>query len=87
MTALLTFTVDYLTKDARRGWTELAFPGDGPRGVADYVYFAAAVSTTFGTTDVNVVSRRLRRDVAMHGIVAFVFNTVIIVVALSLVTG
>lgn len=87
VTALLTFTVDYLMKDGRRGWGELAFAGDQERRVGDYVYFATAVSTTFGSSDVTVLSRRMRRDVTMHAIVAFVFNAVIIVVTLSLMTG
>lgn len=87
VTALLTFTVDYLAKDGRRGWQELTFPGGDERRVGDYLYFATSISTTFGTTDVLVPSRRLRRDVTAHAIVAFVFNTVIIVVTLSLVTS
>lgn len=40
------------------------------------------MSTTFGTTDVSVLGSRLRRDVAVHGIVSFFFNTVIVAVAI-----
>ncbi|MFK4599939.1 hypothetical protein RKD30_006606 [Streptomyces pristinaespiralis] len=41
-------------------------------------YFALSVRTTFGTTDVTVMSRELRRTVAANATIAFVFNTVIV---------
>lgn len=40
----------------------------------DYVYFAVSVRTTFGATDVAVVSRAVRRAVTANAIIAFVFN-------------
>lgn len=90
VTLLLSFTIDYLCTDARHGWTELDFPGSPSveeRTIADYVYFAAAVSTTFGTTDVEVVGGRTRRTVTVHSICAFVFNTIILALAISATTS
>lgn len=84
VTLLLTFVVSYVCLDARQGWGELDFPGDGERTTADYVYFAVTVSTTFGTSDVEVRTSRMRREVVAHSIVAFAFNTVIIALTLSL---
>ncbi len=50
---------------------------------SDYIYFAFAVMTTFGTTDVSVVSSELRRTVTAHAVIAFVFNTVIVATLVS----
>lgn len=87
LTVLVSFAVDYLCKDARRSWAELDFPGEGRQGFGDYLYFSTAVSTTFGTTDVTVLGSRLRRDIALHGIVSFFFNTVIVAVAITVFIG
>lgn len=40
--------------------------------------------TTFGTTDVNVLSREMRRTVTADAVIAFVFDTVTVA---SLVTA
>ncbi|MFB7382445.1 DUF1345 domain-containing protein [Kitasatospora purpeofusca] len=74
------FHADNLVEDERA----LEFPGsgtgtgDGAESAvwADYMYFAVSVMTTFGTTDVNVTSREMRRTVAANAVIAFVFNTV-----------
>ncbi|WP_328958750.1 DUF1345 domain-containing protein [Kitasatospora purpeofusca] len=72
------FHADNLVEDERA----LEFPssgtgtGSGSAVWADYMYFAVSVMTTFGTTDVNVTSREMRRTVAANAVIAFVFNTV-----------
>ncbi len=66
------FHADNLVEDERA----LDFPGGDPPLWADYVYFALSVMTTFGTTDVDVTSREMRRTVAANAAIAFVFNTV-----------
>ncbi|MGY0459176.1 DUF1345 domain-containing protein [Kitasatospora sp. cg17-2] len=74
------FHADNLVEDERA----LEFPGSGSGSGAgaesavwaDYMYFAVSVMTTFGTTDVNVTSREMRRTVAANAVIAFVFNTV-----------
>ncbi|MFF4049423.1 DUF1345 domain-containing protein [Streptomyces chartreusis] len=68
----VTFQADNLLENERG----LEFPGDQPAAWADYVYFALSVMTTFGTTDVSVISREMRRTVAANSAIAFVFNTV-----------
>ncbi|MEU8752769.1 DUF1345 domain-containing protein [Streptomyces chartreusis] len=68
----VTFQADNLLENERG----LEFPGDRPAAWADYVYFALSVMTTFGTTDVSVISREMRRTVAANSAIAFVFNTV-----------
>lgn len=78
-----TYAIDYTLKDlAHRG---LVFPGDAAEGFSDYLYFAVAVSTTFATSDVEVTSRRLRRTVIGHAIVAFAFNVVIVALVIAVI--
>ncbi|WP_342373195.1 DUF1345 domain-containing protein [Propioniciclava soli] len=71
-------------------WDDAPGPPLGARAAArrpvDYLYFAVAVSTTFGTTDVEVASRRMRRKVSLHGVLAFVFNTVVLAVAVGAIS-
>ncbi|MEU9861475.1 DUF1345 domain-containing protein [Streptomyces sp. NPDC047971] len=66
------FQADNLVEDE----TALDFPGEGRPLWIDYVYFALSVMTTFGTTDVDVTSREMRRTVTANSAIAFVFNTV-----------
>ncbi|MEU3841031.1 DUF1345 domain-containing protein [Streptomyces sp. NPDC028635] len=66
------FHADNLVEEGRA----LQFPGEATPAWADYVYFALSVMTTFGTTDVDVTSREMRRTVAANAVIAFVFNTV-----------
>ncbi|KOT39595.1 membrane protein [Streptomyces rimosus subsp. rimosus] len=68
----VTFQADNLVENEQA----LDFPGEDSPAWADYVYFALAAMTTFGTTDVNVTSRDMRRTVAANTVIAFVFNTV-----------
>jgi uncharacterized membrane protein len=67
-----------------RGVRRPDLPGDG-RAFSDYLYLAAAVSTSFGSTDVVVTSRAMRRTVTGHTVVAFAFNTIIITLAVGAV--
>ncbi|ROQ26930.1 putative membrane protein [Streptomyces sp. PanSC19] len=66
------FQADNLVEDGQA----LDFPGEEPPAWADHVYFAFSVMTTFGTTDVDVTSREMRRTVTANAAIAFVFNTV-----------
>lgn len=62
----------------------LDFPGTPEPGTLEFTYFAAAVGTTFGTTDVTVRRSDLRKAVLAHGLVAFVFNTAVLALTLTL---
>ncbi|MFI2238329.1 DUF1345 domain-containing protein [Streptomyces chrestomyceticus] len=75
---MASFAVAFHADDLLENQRGLEFPGAETVVWADYVYFALSVMTTFGTTDVNVTSREMRRTVAANAVVAFVFNTVIV---------
>lgn len=83
LTVALTYSVAYLCLDARSRHRMLAFPGEGERSWTDYLYFAIIVNTTFAGSDVAVLHPRMRRTVAVHGVVAFVFNTVVLAAVVS----
>lgn len=86
VTVAVSFTVAYLAEDLQSGGEALGFP-DGSRDVTrpltDYLYLAVAVSSTFGTTDVELRTTPVRRTATVHTLVAFVFNTVVLAVVVS----
>ncbi|BBG05298.1 MULTISPECIES: DUF1345 domain-containing protein [Pseudonocardia] len=84
---LVSFAVAFHADDIVEDRTALRFPGDAEPEWADYVYFAVSVMTTFGTTDVTVLSREMRRTVSANGVIAFVFNTVTIAATVSALTS
>lgn len=65
----------------------LGFSGSDPRTLSDYLYLALATQMTFGTTDTEVRSTRMRRLITGQAVLAFVFNTVIIAMIVSLLLG
>lgn len=85
----LNVLVTYATHYARVHVTDggLGFPGEPAEGMRDYIYFAASVMTTFASSDVEVRTRQLRWLVMGHGVLAFVFNSVIVAMFLSLLLG
>lgn len=88
LTVLISFTIAYLAEDLQSGGEALGFPDevrDVTRPLSDYLYLAVAVSSTFGTTDVDLYTSQVRRTAIVHGLVAFVFNTVVLAVVVSVI--
>jgi uncharacterized membrane protein len=67
------------------------FPDDhGQRrahGFVDFAYFALAIASTFGTTDVRILGHVVRRSVLLHEILSFWFNVGIIAAVVALVAS
>ncbi|GAA4938137.1 putative membrane protein [Actinomycetospora succinea] len=61
----------------------LDFPGRRTGDFADYRYFALAVATTFGATDVSITTPAMRRVVNLHTLLTFVYNSVIVALLAS----
>jgi uncharacterized membrane protein len=61
----------------------LEFPGRRTGDFADYRYFALAVATTFGATDVSITTPAMRRVVNLHTLLTFVYNSVIVALLAS----
>jgi uncharacterized membrane protein len=65
----------------------LAFPGEKRPDYWDFAYFAIVIGMTFQVSDVQVADRRLRRIVLAHGLLAFLFNVVIVAISVNIVAG
>ncbi|GAC1348042.1 MAG: DUF1345 domain-containing protein [Acetobacteraceae bacterium] len=62
----------------------LAFPGDLPPDYWDFLYFAMVLGMTFQVSDVEIESRKLRRLATVHGLIGFLFNTVIVALTVNI---
>ncbi|MFI8664345.1 DUF1345 domain-containing protein [Rhodococcus qingshengii] len=78
----VTFSADNVVEEGRG----MRFPETDEPQWADYVYFAVSVMTTFGTTDVEVTSRGVRKTVTANAILAFVFNAVTVATTVTILT-
>ena len=62
----------------------LEFPGDEPPDYWDFFYFALVLGMTFQVSDVQITSRNLRRLATAHGLLGFLFNTVILALSVNI---
>lgn len=65
----------------------LDFPGDRDPDYWDFLYFSVVIGMTFQVSDVQITSRRLRRVALIQGVVAFVFNMVILALSVNVIAG
>jgi uncharacterized membrane protein len=65
----------------------LAFPGEKNPDYWDFLYFSFVVGMTCQVSDVQVTGRVMRRLTLGHGIIAFLFNTVILALSINLLAG
>ena len=65
----------------------LAFPGEKNPDYWDFLYFSFVVGMTCQVSDVQVTGRLMRRLTLSHGIVAFLFNTVILALSINLLAS
>jgi uncharacterized membrane protein len=70
--------------DVDRG---LEFPGEKEPDYLDFLYFALVLGMTFQVSDVQITSRKLRRVAALHGLISFLFNTVIVAFTVNIAAG
>lgn len=62
----------------------LDFPGEKAPDYWDFFYFALVLGMTFQVSDVQITSRPLRRLAAAHGLLSFLFNTVILALSVNI---
>jgi uncharacterized membrane protein len=65
----------------------LQFPGETEPDYLDFMYFSLVLGMTFQVSDVQITSRKLRRVAALHGLVSFLFNTVIVAFTVNIAAG
>jgi uncharacterized membrane protein len=68
----------------RRG---LIFPGGEDPDFGDFFHFALVIGVAAQTADIQISAKPIRRIVTLHGVLAFVFNTVILALTINLAAG
>lgn len=74
----------YAPDDKGRDRGGLLFPGDTPPDYWDFIHFAIVIGVAAQTADIQITSRAQRRVATLHSLTAFVFNTVIVAMAVNL---
>jgi uncharacterized membrane protein len=65
----------------------LEFPGETQPDYLDFLYFSLVLGMTFQVSDVQITSRKLRRVATLHGLISFLFNTVIVALTVNIAAG
>jgi uncharacterized membrane protein len=65
----------------------LEFPGEKQPDYLDFAYFSIVLGMTFQVSDVQITSRKLRRLATLHGLLSFLFNTVIVALTVNIAAG
>lgn len=65
----------------------LEFPGEPRPDYLDFMYFALVLGMTFQVSDVQITSRQFRRLALVHGLLSFLYNTVIVALTVNLAAG
>jgi uncharacterized membrane protein len=65
----------------------LEFPNEKEPDFLDFAYFSFVIGMTCQVSDVQVSSHSMRRLALVHGLLSFVFNTVILALSINLASG
>ena len=65
----------------------LEFPGKEPPGFLDFAYFSFVLGMTFQVSDVQITSSQIRALALVHGMLSFLFSTVILALAINVASG
>lgn len=65
----------------------LVFPGKQPPIFADFCYFSFVVGMTSQVSDVQILTRSLRRVATVHGLFAFFFNLGVLALTVNVVSA
>ncbi|MEL1242680.1 DUF1345 domain-containing protein [Flavobacterium sp. DGU11] len=63
------------------------FPNPDAPDYIDFAYFSFVIGMTFQVSDVTISSKTIRRYVLMHSIISFIFNTIIVALAVNIIAG
>lgn len=65
----------------------LHFPEDDEPDYWDFFYFTSSIGATSQTSDVAIVSKQLRRTATVQAVLAFIFNTTILALAINIASS
>ncbi len=75
----LHYAHEYYNCRSRNNHGGLEFPGyDLSPDYWDFIYFSFVIGTAAQTADINIISKTIRRIVALHSVIVFFFNTTIL---------
>ena len=65
----------------------LVFPDEPRPDYLDFLYFSVVLGMTFQVSDVQITARHLRRLATLHGLLSFLFNTIILALTVNIAAG
>lgn len=65
----------------------LTFPGEERPDYLDFLYFSLVLGMTFQVSDVEITARKFRRLASVHGLLSFLFNTIILALTVNIAAG
>jgi uncharacterized membrane protein len=63
------------------------FPGSEEPSDLDFAYFSFCIGTAFAVSDVEVTTTIVRREVMLHSIISFAYNSVIVGMVINVLAG
>lgn len=61
----------------------LLFPGDADPGPWDFLYFSYGIGMTAQVADIQVTTTAMRREVLVHSVTSFFYNTILLALAVN----
>lgn len=77
----------HFATEAAKPKSGVGFPGDAPSSYLDFAYLAFTIGATFQVSDNTIGSTRLRNLVTAHALAAYLYNTAILAVGISLLAN
>jgi uncharacterized membrane protein len=65
----------------------LIFPGGEEPDYWDFMYYSFVIAMTAQVSDVQIVSRTIRRLTTVHGVVAFFFNVTVLALTVNIISS
>lgn len=65
----------------------LDFPNCREPDYFDFAYFSFVIGMTFQVSDVQITSKKIRRLALLHGLLSFIYNTVIVALSINIISG
>src|SRR4051812_20678272 len=77
------FYTQSASTDGRKDSGGLKFPGAHDPHAWDFIYFSFVIGMTAQVSDVAALTTRMRQVILVHGVISFVFNTILIALAVN----
>ncbi|MEV4538912.1 DUF1345 domain-containing protein [Asanoa sp. NPDC049518] len=68
-------------------WTAWRFPECPYPRLIDFLYFSVTVGVSFAASDVEVRGRTVRYHVMVHSVISFLYNAIVLAIAVNIITG